>query len=83
MKVTAHVMVCRKYNLALLCSQWLSDVEAQAEERNKERFSSFGDDDSSEYLNHDKDSIAVSVEFEVPDDMFLRLRTPTIQGQLK
>lgn len=79
MKVTAHIVVAKGSRLALAASQWPAQLIEQCEERNRELHESDG---ASDYLAHDRDSTVVTVEFEVPDEVFKRTSLLVLQGSV-
>lgn len=86
MKVTAHVLVHKGYGIAIEASQWRDTLEQKSEEYNQGRFApGFIDDTEHDatYLGHDKVAAVVTVEFEVPDDVFVRQPTTIVAGTIK
>ncbi|MFZ3054773.1 MAG: hypothetical protein WA091_02230 [Minisyncoccales bacterium] len=76
MKVKAHLIVSKGYGLALAASQWIDQLRNDCEEHNRDYH---GDD----YLSQPKDRAVVTVEFEVPDNVFNPPPAPLIiQGEL-
>ena len=76
MKVKANVIIKKEYGLALAASQDLVQLRNDCEEHNRDYY-------GENHLFEPKDWVVVTVEFEVPDDVFNPLPTPpTIQGEL-
>jgi len=76
MKVKAHLVVSKGYGLAITASQWLDQLRIETEKHNRDYH---GED----YLSHPKDRAVVTVEFEVPDDVFNPPPAPPIiQGEI-
>lgn len=76
-------MVAKGYWLGIMASQWKSELEQKCEEHNQQHHAP-GYDDSPEhsdnYLNYDRDRAVVTVEFEVPDEVFKRQPTVQVAG---
>ena len=86
MKVKAHILVRKGYHLGMACSQWRSELEEKAERANQEWHTPGDDEDpqnNSDYLNHDRTLSVVTVEFDVPDEVFKRTPPPVIAGEVK
>lgn len=83
MKVKGHIMVMKGYGTAIMASQWRDELAQRCEERNQEHYAP-GDDDEPEhdstYLAHYRSCAVVTVEFDVPDDVFKRQPLPEVQG---
>lgn len=76
MKVKAHLVVSKGYHLAITASQWVDEVLEHCEEYNKEHH-------GEGYLTKPKERAVVTVEFEVPDNVFNPLPPPpVIQGKV-
>ena len=74
MKVKAHLVVQKEYGLAISASQWIEEVQKQAEEYNQQYL-------EEDYLCKDRKRAVITVEFDVPDSIFLRELVPQVEGK--
>jgi hypothetical protein len=66
-----------------MASQWPGDLERRCEEYNQQHYAPGDDEESgrlSTYLEHDRKRTVVTVEFELPDNVFLRQPRLTVKG---
>ena len=66
MKVTAHLLIAKGYSRAISASQWINEVLVAAEEYNKDYYG------EEEFLSNPMVKAAVTITFEVPDEVFER-----------
>jgi hypothetical protein len=76
MKVKAHLVVSKGYGSAIVCSQWIGEMHEHCEVFNREHF-------GPEYLSRDRERAVVTVEFEVPDNIFHRDAVPQVEGKIE
>jgi hypothetical protein len=76
MKFTAHILIEKDYWLGLDASQWPSGLIQAAEEFNEEYH-------GVDWRSHPRQRAVVTVEFDVPDNIFEREAIETIKGTMK
>lgn len=75
MKVTAHLVVSKGYSRAIIASQSINEVVTHCEEYNEEHW-------GENYRTKDRERAVITVEFEVPDEIFKRQPIVEVPGKV-
>ena len=75
-KVTAHLIISKDYGTAISASQWIGELKEHCDDYNSDHH---GDD----WRTKDEERTVVTVEFEVPKDIFKRQPILSVIGKLK
>ena len=82
MKYKAHIMISKGCPIAISADQSCEDLGQRAEANNCEKHEGHCEENSTEYLRHDRTYTVVTVEFEVPDSVFVREPIPLVKDSL-